>query len=123
MHKLLCGLCLGLAASVALAAGVENKWRMHFSGNAESEGRIVLQFAPGEGDPLRATVAIPKGRSENGIARDVRDALRAQVGQRYHVEVDDGEDVLVKKRSGERDFVITVVENNVEGVRISANGE
>lgn len=123
MHKLLCGLCLGLAASVALAAGVENKWRMQFSGNAESEGRIVLQFAPGEGDPLSATVAIPKGRSENGIARDVRDALRAQVGQRYHVEVDDGEDVLVKKRSGERDFVITVVENNVEGVRISANGE
>lgn len=123
MHKLLLGLCLGLAASLALAAGVENKWRLQFSGNAESDGRIVLELAPGEGEPMRATAAIAKGRGENAVARDVRDALRAQVGQRYHVEVDDGEDVLVKKRRGERDFVVTIVENSVAGVRIGIDAE
>ncbi|HEU0307162.1 MAG TPA: hypothetical protein VFR30_09370, partial [Lysobacter sp.] len=100
-----------------------NKWRLQFSGNAESDGRIVLELAPGEGEPMRATAAIVKGRGENAVARDVRDALRAQVGQRYHVEVDDGEDVLVKKRRGERDFVVTIVENSVAGVRIGIDAE
>jgi hypothetical protein len=117
MHKLLSGLCLGLAASLAFAAGVENKWRLQFSGNAESDGQVVLQLAPSEGDPMTATVAIHKGRGE------VRDALREQVGKRYHVEVDDGEDVLIKKHRGERDFVVTIVENSVQGVRIDTNAE
>ena len=123
MRKLLSGLCLGLAASLAFAAGVENKWRLQFSGDAESDGQIVLQLAPSEGDPMTATVAIHKGRSENSVARDVRDALREQVGKRYHVEVDDGEDVLIKKHSGERDFVVTIVENSVQGVRIDTDAE
>lgn len=123
MHKLLPGLCLGLAASLAFAAGVENKWRLQFSGNAESDGRIILELAPDEGSPMRATTAIHKGRGENGIALDIRDALRAQVGQRYQIEVDDGEDVLVKKHRGERDFVVTIVENSVEGVRIKTDAE
>lgn len=64
-----------------------------------------------------------EGRSENGIANDVRDALQAQAGKRYSVEVDDGEDVLVKKHAGERDFVVTIVENSVRAVRINANAE
>jgi hypothetical protein len=32
-------------------------------------------------------------------------------------------DVLVKKHEGERDFVITIVENSVRGVRINVNAE
>jgi hypothetical protein len=123
MGKLILGLCLGLVASVAGADGVHNKWRVEISGNAESAGRIVLQLAPAEGDPLTATVVVPKGRGENGVARDVRDAVQAAAGKRYDVEVDDGEDVLVKKHGGERDFVITVVENSVQGVRIGVGNE
>lgn len=112
-----------LQASVAGADGVGNKWRLEVSGNAESAGRIVLQLAPAEGDPIRATVDVVDGRSENGVARDVRDALQAQAGKRYNVEVDDGEDVLVKKDDGERDFVVTIVENSVRGVRIEIDAE
>lgn len=123
MHKWILGLCLGLVASAALADGVENKWRLQFSGNAESAGRIVLQLAPAVGDPIRATVAVAKGRSENGVARSVRDALQSQAGKRYSIEVDDGEDVLVKKHDGERDFVVTLVENSVRGVRIQVDAE
>ena len=41
----------------------------------------------------------------------------------YNVEVDDGEDVLIKKQGGERDFVITVVENTVQGVRVEIDAE
>lgn len=117
------GFCLALMASIASADGVENKWRLEFSGGAESAGRIVLQLAPSEGDPIRATADIVEGRSENGVASDVRDALQAQAGKRYNVELDDGEDVLVKKDDGERDFVITIVENSVRGVRIDVGAE
>ena len=107
MRRPVSGICLALLASIASADGVENKWRLEFSGGAESSGRIVLQLAPSEGDPLRATVDVREGRSENGVANDVRDALQAQAGRRYDIEMDDGEDVLVKKDDGERDFVIT----------------
>lgn len=123
MRKPILGLCLALAASVAFADGVENKWRLEFSGNAESDGRIVLELAPAQGEPLRATVEIRKGTSENDVARAVMAALQAQAGKRYDVEVDDGEDVLVKKHHGERDFVITIVENSVQGVRIEPDAE
>ena len=123
MRTFLAGLVLALVASVALAAGMNNKWRLQFSGGAETDGHIVLELTPSEGEPLRATADIRKGRGENAVARDVRDALRAQVGKRYHVETDDGEDVLVKKRRGERDFVVTIVENSVQGVRINPETE
>lgn len=123
MRKWIFGLCLGLVASAALADGVENKWRLEFSGNAESAGRIVLELAPAVGEPIRATVDVANGRSENGVARAVRDALQAQAGSRYDIEVDDGEDVLVKKHDGERDFVVTIVENSVRGVKIEADAE
>jgi len=123
MRKCILGLCLGLATSAAIADGVENKWRLEFSGNAESAGRIVLQLAPAVGEPVRATVEVAKGRSENGVARSVRDALQAQAGGRYDIEVDDGEDVLVKSHDGERDFVVTIVENSVQGVKIDVDAE
>ena len=123
MRRMLLGAGFALLATVAMAAGVQNKWRLEFSGNAESDGRIVLELSPEQGEPQRATVDIRKGRSENGVARDVRDALKAQAGQRYTVEVDDGEDVLVKKRRGEHDFVVTVVENTVDGVRLDIDAE
>ena len=123
MRESILGLCLGLAASAAIADGVENKWRLEFSGNAESAGRIVLQLAPAVGEPVRATVEVARGRSENGVARSVRDALQAQAGERYDIEVDDGEDVLVKRHDGERDFVVTIVENSVQGVKIDIDAE
>ena len=123
MRKLMLGLGLALMASVASADGVENKWRLEFSGNAETAGRIVLQVAPAKGKPIRATVAIPKGRAENDVARDVSAALQAAASDRYNVEMDDGEDVLVKKQDGERDFVVTIVENSVQGVKIEIDAE
>ena len=85
MRKLLLGLGLTLVASLASAGGANNKWRLQFSGGAESDGHIVLQFAPSQGEPMRATADIKRGRGENAVARDVRDALRAQVGKRPKV--------------------------------------
>ena len=102
---------------------MENKWRLEVSGNAETAGRIVLQLAPAKGAPIRATAAIAKGRAENDVARDLGAALQAAASGHYNVEIDDGEDVLVKKQDGERDFVVTIVENTVQGVRIEIDAE
>ena len=114
---------LALVAFAATAAGVENKWRLEFSGNAESDGRIVLELSPSEGEPIRASADIARGLGENAVARRVRGALQAAAGSRYGIEVDDGEDVLVKKHDGERDFIVTIVENSVRGVRIGVDAE
>ena len=123
MRKLMLAASLMLAMSTASADGVENKWRVEFSGNAESAGRIVLQVAPAKGEPIRAVAEIANGRAENEVARDVGAALQAVASNHYNVEMDDGEDVLLKKQDGERDFVVTVVENTVQGVRIDIDGE
>ena len=123
MRKQILGLGLAMLATIALAAGANNKWRLQCSGGADSDGRIVLEFTPVDGQPMRATVHIHEGRSENGVAHDINTALRAQVGARYNVEVDDGEDVLVKKKRGEHDFMLTIVENTVQGVRLNPDEE
>ena len=123
MRKLMLAASLMLAMPTASADGVENKWRVEFSGNAESAGRIVLQVAPAKGEPIRAVAEIANGRAENEVARDVGAALQAVASNHYNVEIDDGEDVLLKKQDGERDFVVTVVENNVQGVRIDIDAE
>ena len=114
---------LALAMSNAGADGVENKWRIEVDGNARTAGRIVLQVAPAKGEPFRAVAIISNGRKENDVARDVSAALQKVASNHYNVEVDDGEDVLVKKQDGERNFVVTVVENTVQGVNIAVDAE
>ena len=66
---------------------------------------------------------VPKNAGENHIARLIRDTLRAKLGDRYKVEVDDGEDVLVKKRTGGADFDLTITQKTVAGVRITLDRE
>ena len=114
---------LALAMSNAGADGVENKWRIEVDVNARTAGRIVLQVAPAKGEPIRAVAIISNGRKENDVARDVSAALQKVASNHYNVEVDDGEDVLVKKQDGERNFVVTVVENTVQGVNIAVDAE
>lgn len=114
---------LALAMSNAGADGVENKWRIEVDGNARTAGRIVLQVAPAKGEPIRTVAIISNGRKENDVARDVSAALQKVASNHYNVEVDDGEDVLVKKQDGERNFVVTVVENTVQGVNIAVDAE
>lgn len=53
----------------------------------------------------------------------MRDLLKAEVGADYHVETDDGEDVLVKRRRGRPVFNITVVRLDLQGVRLNLDQE
>ncbi len=112
-----------LIASQLAVASTSNKWRLQFSGGANSDGTIVIRLSPKEGDALEASIDIEDGRSENGVAKDVVAGLKEQVGERFHVERDDGEDVLIKKRRGNSNFGVEVVSHSVKGVRINIDRE
>ena len=101
-----------------------NKWRIEVSESARSDGEIVFQVTPRDGDSDLVTVAIESSFGENHVARAIRDAFRDQLDEdRYSIERDDGEDVLVKKRHGEADFALRVISSTVSAVRIRLQKE
>lgn len=123
MRRWILAASLAMCAFAANADGLENKWRLEVSGSAKTAGHIVVQVSPEKGEPIRATTQVPAGRSENDVASDLSAALQMVASGHYSVEVDDGEDVLVKKKDGERDFAVTVVENTVQGVTVNIDTE
>ena len=106
------------------SANPSNKWRLQFSGDAKSDGVIVLRFSPVGGDPLTVPISIAAGTSENHVAKVVVETLRAKLpSDGFHIERDDGEDVLIKKRKKAASFDLEVVSNSVRHVRINPDRE
>ena len=124
LFGLTCSLAL---VSAALAAddkpSYSNKWRIEVSDTAKSAGSMLFRLTPKDGTPIEVTVAIAEGRSENNIAKDIRTALKAALDPKtFHTEVDDGEDVLVKKRKGP-EVALVLVESTVQNTRINIEKE
>lgn len=110
--------------AAAVQASPSNKWRLEFSGGADSDGVIVIRLLPLGGEPIEAQVEIRKGTGENAVAKAVVTGLKAQLPEDvYHVERDDGEDVLIKRRRGAANFGVEIVSNSVKGVRINPDRE
>jgi hypothetical protein len=108
------------AAALAATPSPSNKWRLEFSGGAETDGAIVLKITPEGGEPIEASIDVKKGAGENSVAKTVVEGLKVQLPKEaYHVERDDGEDVLIKKKRGAADFVVEIASNTAEGVRIN----
>jgi hypothetical protein len=115
---------LSAALAFADAAPTANKWRIELSGQALTTGELVFRVTPRQGEATDISVNIRSGRAENNVAKDVRDAFAAKLSpERYLVEVDDGEDILVKKKDGQPDFALELVEANVQNVSIKVEGE
>lgn len=115
-----------LLAALAFADGVQtsNAWRIELSGQALSSGELLFRVTPRQGEATDVAVKVRSGRGENQVARDVRDALAARLSpERFRVEVDDGEDVLVKKAQGQPDFALELVEARVQNVSIKIESE
>ena len=115
------GLLLFVAAGLACAGS--NKWRLQVSGGAEAGGTIAFTIALDDGQRLPVSVEIAEGTGENAIAKQIRDAVRAQADACCHAEVDDGEDVLVKKKRGQPSLDIVDIQIGVKGVRITKDRE
>lgn len=112
-----------MLATASASAETENKWRLEFSGNAESAGQVVLAVTPEGESAVMVAVPIADDTRENDVASAVANQLRLQLGDTYRVERDDGEDVLVKRRNGEKKFSVGLVENTVAGVRLDLDEE
>ncbi|MGD8252531.1 MAG: hypothetical protein PVF20_09465 [Desulfobacterales bacterium] len=101
-----------------------NKWRIEVSEGAKSTGEIVFRIEPIGGQAIEVRVPVADGTRENNVAKAIRDAMKAELpADGYHVEVDDGEDVLVKKKGGAADFDLVLVGNSVKSVRINLDRE
>lgn len=113
-----------VAISFADSAPTSNKWRIELDGQALKTGDIQFRVTPRQGESTDVTVNIRAGRAENNVAKDVRDAFAAKLSpERYVVEVDDGEDILIKKKEGQPDFALELVESDVQNVAIKIEGE
>jgi hypothetical protein len=105
-------------------APTANKWRIELDGQALKTGDIQFRVTPRQGEPIDVVATIRSGRAENNVAKDVRDAFAARLSpERYTVEVDDGEDVLIKKKEGQPDFALELIETGVQNVNIKIEGE
>ena len=110
--------------SLPAMASDSNKWRIEVNHNAHSDGQVVFRVEPKGGQPTDVIVDIAKDTSENKVAVAIRDAFRAQLPEEaYHIERDDGEDVLVKKKHGAANFSLTLVSSSVENVKFDIEKE
>lgn len=112
-----------LFASAMALASPSNKWRIQVSSDADSDGVVVFHIAPVKEPAVDVSVAIPKDAGENRVAHLIRDQLRAKLGDSYRIEVDDGEDVLIKKHLGDANFDLTITQKTAKGVRITLDKE
>ena len=115
------------AAAPAPAASPDlkysNKWRIEVKEGANNDGVARFRVTPKGEAAIEVNVAIKDGRSENGVASDVKNAFNAALDKkRFKVEKDDGEDVLVKKKGGP-DFSIELVESTLKGTHFDLERE
>jgi hypothetical protein len=113
------------AASAAAQAELvySNKWRVEVSEGANNDGDLLFRLTPKDAAPVDVRVHLKDGRGEDGCARDIRDAFKATLDKKaFNIDLDDGEDVLVKKRKGP-DFALQLVESTVKGTRVNVERE
>mgnify|MGYP006055739133 CR=1 FL=1 len=110
-------------AAPAAPLKLSNKWRIKVREGANNTGTLLFRVTPDKGTATDIVVNIEKGRSENGVATDIKNTFKQALDPKvYHVETDDGEDVLVKKRKGP-DYEVKLVESTLKGTRIYLDKE
>jgi hypothetical protein len=116
---------VAIAAAVAGSAALadddkpSHRWRIEVSEGANSDGTLRFAVTPVGGEMTTVEVPVKKGRAENDVAKDVRDGfVRALPAGAYDVEVDDGEDVLVKNKAPAAEFRVSLLDSTVKGTRV-----
>jgi hypothetical protein len=101
-----------------------NAWRIEVSEGANSDGEILFRVTPKGGTTQDVKVVIDDGTSEDHVARVIKNTFEDQLDtSRYDIEMDDSEDVLVKKDLTEPRFALVLVSSTVESVRLHVQKE
>jgi hypothetical protein len=114
------------AASAAPDTNLDysNAWRIEVSEGANSDGEILFRVTPKDGTAQDVRVVIDNGTSEDHVARVIKNTFEKQLDTgRYDIEIDDGEDVLVKKDLTEPRFALVLVSSSVKSVRLHVQKE
>jgi hypothetical protein len=108
---------LGLLSAVALAEP-SKKWRINLNHRVDNDCTIVFRVSPVGGTPIDVETKIPAGTGENKAAKLIRDSFKVSLGEGYHVETDDGESVVIKRRKDTPEFELALQSSNAMGLTI-----
>ena len=101
-----------------------NKWRIEVSEGANSDGEIIFRVTPKGAATQEIRIAVDDGTSEDHVARVIKRGFEKQLDtSKYDIEMDDGEDVLVKKDLTEPVFALELVSSTVKSVRLDVERE
>ena len=106
---------VGLASTPA-EAKPSNKWRLVVDGSTKTGGSVVLRITPVGGAPRDIETGVPPSTGENDVAKIITQNVKTALGEGYHVERDDWEAVLIKRRGDTPEFEVTLVSSSLEGV-------
>ena len=111
-------------SATAASADTSNKWRIKVDGGANSDGEMIFNVTPKDGETIKIRVTVADGTGENRVAKTIRDAFQVQLPRdNFHIEVDDGEQVLVKKKGGAPNFALTLESSTVKHTKIKLKKE
>lgn len=113
-----------LGGLAACSNSYSNKWRLQVSEGANSDGVITLEFSPKGSEAFNVEISVDDGTSENAVSRTIARTLEDELpSDEFDVEVDDGEDILIKKKLASASFGLRVVSNTANAVRINLDRE
>lgn len=95
-----------------------NKWRIKFRGEAKSDGVLVFRMVQKGREPVQVSIPVKDGTNDDNIADLAEDALHKAFPRDFNIEVDDGEDLLVKLAFWEGRSSLQLVGNDVRGLKI-----
>jgi len=119
-----CGAAIAISFLVAAPVSADgapkpsSKWIVYFDGATDTDGELVLHFAPATGDPVDITTKIGKGTHENDAAEILVGSLKGQLGGGYKVKVEDGEKVYIKTSGKTPKFVLSVGSSTLTGLNV-----
>lgn len=111
------------AFGTAAQADPAGKWRVEFEHYTGNDGAIVLRISPEGGTPVDVETKVAKSSSPDKVARSVRDSIKVALGEGYHVETDDGEDVIIGKKGNTPKLNVTLVSSSLTGLATRINRE
>jgi hypothetical protein len=99
------------------------KWRIEFGSHADTDGVITLRVSPEGGTPVDVETKVVAKSGAGKVAKAVRDSLKASLGEGYHIETDDGEDVVVGRTGKTPKFEVALAGSTLTGLEVKIGRE
>ena len=114
-----------LLAAIANSAAADpaHKWRIEFGGRAAEDGAVVLRLNPITGTSLDVEPRVPARSDDAHVAQAVADSLKLSLGDRYRVQTDDKDDVIISTAGDGPRFDLSLTRTTLTGIEIDIEQE